>query len=94
MERRFHRAVGLAPPRQGHHDPRTALSPDRRPKAVAAAGAAAEAPSPDRTIKGNVNRKGERIYHLPGGLDYAKVNISAPGKRWFCTEDEAEAAGE
>lgn len=25
-----------------------------------------EAPSPECVIKGNVNRKGERIYHLPG----------------------------
>jgi endonuclease YncB( thermonuclease family) len=54
---------------------------------------AAEAPSPDCTIKGNVNRAGERIYHLPGGGSYAKVNMDAPGKRWFCTEDEAVAAG-
>jgi hypothetical protein len=52
---------------------------------------ATDAPSSDCTIKGNV--KGERIYHLPGGLDYAKVNMSATGKRWFCTEEEAEAAG-
>jgi endonuclease YncB( thermonuclease family) len=51
------------------------------------------APSPDCIIKGNVNRKGERIYHVPGGLDYAKVNMAVAGKRWFCTEAEAEAAG-
>jgi hypothetical protein len=38
-------------------------------------------------------RQGERIYHMPGGLSYAKVNMNAPGKRWFCTEDEAKAAG-
>lgn len=54
---------------------------------------AAEAPSSDCIIKGNVNRKGERIYHMPGGLDYAKVNMVALGKRWFCTEAEAQAAG-
>jgi hypothetical protein len=54
---------------------------------------AAEAPSAECTTKGNVNRKGERIYHLPGGLDYAKINMTAPGKRWFCTEKDAEAAG-
>jgi endonuclease YncB( thermonuclease family) len=54
---------------------------------------AAEAPSPNCTIKGNVNRQGDRIYHLPGGLSYAKVNMQAPGKRWFCTEAEAQAAG-
>jgi hypothetical protein len=38
-------------------------------------------------------RRGERIYHLPGSLDYAKIKMAAPGKRWFCTEEEAEAAG-
>ncbi len=54
---------------------------------------AAEAPSPSCVIKGNVNRKGERIYFRPGQLDYARVNMEKPGKRWFCTEDEAKAAG-
>jgi endonuclease YncB( thermonuclease family) len=54
---------------------------------------AAEAPSANCTIKGNFNREGERIYHMPGGLSYAKVNMNAPGKRWFCTEEEAKAAG-
>ena len=54
---------------------------------------AADAPSPDCIIKGNVNRKGERIYFRPGQLDYAHVDMAKPGKRWFCTEDEAKAAG-
>lgn len=53
-----------------------------------------EAPSPDCVIKGNVNRKGERIYHLPGQLNYAHVNMDKGlGERWFCTEADAEAAG-
>jgi endonuclease YncB( thermonuclease family) len=54
---------------------------------------AAQAPSPDCIIKGNVNRMGERIYFRPGQLDYARVDMTNPGKRWFCTEDEAKAAG-
>jgi hypothetical protein len=54
---------------------------------------AATAPKPDCTIKGNVNRDGERIYHLPGQLAYSKINMSAPQKRWFCSEEEARAAG-
>lgn len=54
---------------------------------------AAQAPSPDCIIKGNVNRNGERIYFRPGQLDYARVDMNKPGKRWFCTEDEAKAAG-
>jgi endonuclease YncB( thermonuclease family) len=51
------------------------------------------APSHDCIIKGNVNREGERIYHMPGGNSYAKINMDVPGKRWFCSEDEAKAAG-
>jgi endonuclease YncB( thermonuclease family) len=54
---------------------------------------AAAAPSPQCIIKGNVNRKGERIYFRPGQLDYARVDMSKPGKRWFCTEQDAQAAG-
>lgn len=44
-------------------------------------------------IKGNVNRKGERIYHLPGGRDYARVTSTGADERWFCSEAEATAAG-
>jgi endonuclease YncB( thermonuclease family) len=55
---------------------------------------ASEAPSPECVIKGNVNRKGERIYHLPGQLNYAQIDMTKGlGERWFCTEAEAEAAG-
>lgn len=65
---------------------------DARSKLLAPA-SAAQAPSPECTIKGNVNRKGEHIYHMPGSRDYAKVNMAPAGKRWFCTEEEAKAAG-
>jgi hypothetical protein len=45
-------------------------------------------------IKGNVNRNGERIYHMPWQRDYEKVVMEeAKGKRWFCDEGEAERAG-
>ena len=46
-------------------------------------------------IKGNVDaRTGERTYYLPTSLLYATVVIAeADGDRWFCTEDEAVAAG-
>lgn len=44
-------------------------------------------------IKGNV-RGGRRIYLLPWSRDYARVRVSrARGERWFCSEDEARAAG-
>lgn len=52
------------------------------------------APSPECTIKGNVTRSGERIYHMPDQRFYARIRIDrGSGKRWFCTPDEAEAAG-
>lgn len=45
-------------------------------------------------IKGNISRNGTRIYHVPGQQDYDKTRISeSKGERWFCTEDEAQAAG-
>ncbi len=45
-------------------------------------------------IKGNINRKGERIYHVPGGRDYETTKIDRnKGERWFCSEDEAQRAG-
>lgn len=49
------------------------------------------APSPDCTIKANPGR-GECIYHLAGDRWYAKMRMDS-GKRWFCSIDEAEAAG-
>ena len=45
-------------------------------------------------IKGNISRGGERIYHLPGQEHYDATRISpSRGERWFCTEEEARAAG-
>lgn len=52
--------------------------------------------APDRAcpIKGNINRKHEHIYHVPWSRDYGKTKINlAKGERWFCTEEEAVAAG-
>jgi hypothetical protein len=36
---------------------------------------ASVAPSPEWAIKGNVNRKGDRIYYLAGQLNYAGINM-------------------
>lgn len=45
-------------------------------------------------IKGNVSTQGERIYHVPGQKYYDDTRISAShGERWFCSEEEARAAG-
>ena len=54
----------------------------------------AAAQSGECVIKGNVNTQGERIYHMPGDEYYDETRISAShGERWFCSEEEAEAAG-
>lgn len=43
-------------------------------------------------IKGNIST--EKIYHLPGCDSYNKTVIDeSKGERWFCTEEEAVAAG-
>jgi endonuclease YncB( thermonuclease family) len=48
----------------------------------------------DCVIKGNINREGERIYHLPGAPYYQQTVIDeAMGERWFCSAAEAERAG-
>lgn len=46
-------------------------------------------------IKGNISvNTGERIYHVPGGYYYDRTRISpSKGERWFCSEEEARAAG-
>lgn len=44
-------------------------------------------------IKGNISGSG-RIYHMPGQEHYARTRINtASGERWFCSEEEARAAG-
>ena len=59
----------------------------------------AEVTAPDGcTIKGNVTWTGERIYHLPWSPWYATVQMNTAsshrkGKRWFCSEADALAAG-
>ncbi|MSU89422.1 thermonuclease family protein [Rhodobacteraceae bacterium 2CG4] len=55
---------------------------------------AGEAPRADCPIKGNINSKGERIYHTPYSRHYGRTKIDeARGERWFCTETEALEAG-
>jgi len=45
-------------------------------------------------IKGNINGKGERIYHVPGSSSYDDTVVDeSKGERWFRTESEARAAG-
>lgn len=50
--------------------------------------------SPACAIKGNVSLSGERIFHAPGCEFYSRTRIDEPaGERWFCSEEEARAAG-
>jgi endonuclease YncB( thermonuclease family) len=51
-------------------------------------------PSPDCVIKGNFRSRNECIYHVPGGHFYDRLTMEpGSGRRWFCTEAEAQAAG-
>lgn len=75
-------------------------TPDQRGGAVDAAAQTAsiaepadKAPPSGCRIKGNINGAG-RMYHLPGWPHYDEMTIDiAAGERWFCSEDEARAAG-
>lgn len=40
-------------------------------------------------IKGNINSKGNKIYHLPGSSSYEQTNP----EEWFCSEQEARDNG-
>ncbi|MFP3387780.1 thermonuclease family protein [Brevibacillus sp. SIMBA_040] len=49
----------------------------------------AEQPPEGKLIKGNINSKGDKIYHVPGSVSYEQTNA----EMWFATEEEAQAAG-
>ena len=51
--------------------------------------------SPGRcVIRGNINRNGVRIYHMPAQMTYQQTQIDPrKGERWFCSEADAIAAG-
>lgn len=74
-------ATGFQPPETYRQARREAVVPQSPPDARCA-------------VKGNVNSKGSRLYHLPGSRDYATVRINPlKGERWFCSAAEAAAAG-
>lgn len=60
-----------------------------RPSSAAEAQRTPTAASASCIIKGNVNKQGERIYHLPSDPFYARTKP----ENWFCSVNEAEAAG-
>jgi micrococcal nuclease len=49
----------------------------------------AETPPAGKLIKGNINSKGDKIYHVPGSRNYDQTKAEV----WFATEEEAQAAG-
>jgi endonuclease/exonuclease/phosphatase family metal-dependent hydrolase len=74
--------------------PLVTKSSDAGPLADASADAAAPNPARSGDIKGNINSRGKRLYHLPACPQYARVKIELEkGERLFLTEVEAEAAG-
>lgn len=60
-----------------------------RPSGAAEAQRSAVAPSALCIIKGNVNKRGERIYHMVSDPFYERTKP----ENWFCSVDEAEQAG-
>jgi len=55
---------------------------------------AAEEARGDCQIKGDITAAGDRLYHRPGDAAYPRVWVDeAAGERWFCSTEEAEAAG-
>jgi endonuclease YncB( thermonuclease family) len=80
-------AGDFTPPEEYRRDDRPALRTEPRRSAPAARRAGC-------TIKGNVNARGDKIYHTPGSGSYEETVIDEnSGERWFCTEAEARAAG-
>jgi endonuclease YncB( thermonuclease family) len=72
----------------------TVKVPENAHAVLLASASGAVAPSPDCTIKGNVNSSGECIYHKPTSRWYAQIKMKiSKGTRWFCSVEEAEAAG-
>lgn len=80
--------AGAAPPRAGFCGPREAVR-SAAPKVGQPVSARQGC-----TIKGNINARGERIYHMPGQAFHDRTVIRTDrGERWFCSEAEARTAG-
>jgi hypothetical protein len=75
-------------------DAAVAAPPVEQPNAFTCIGGCATPPTAACAIKGNVNSRGEKIYHMPGWRDYERTDVKPEeGDVWFCTSEEAEAAG-
>lgn len=62
--------------------------------AVPSAGRASPS-DPSCRVKAIVHtgRTGKCFYYSPDSEGYARIDMDKPGRRWFCTEAEAEVAG-
>jgi hypothetical protein len=78
---------------QGIMAPTAPLPVTATPARGTGAGEVGAAPAEGCNIKGSVGRSG-RIYHTPESPWYERVRMSlGMGRRWFCSEQEAQAAG-
>ena len=82
------------PPPQPPVAPQPAPSQPSAPPAAGGCPTGCVEQRPGCAIKGNVNARGERIYHVPGSTYYDRTSVRPEeGDRWFCTPAEAEANG-
>lgn len=80
----------FTPPEEYRRDER----PAQRSERAQPAQRSAPAPRDGCGVKGNVNARGDKIYHMPGSASYEETVIDeSRGERWFCSETEARAAG-
>jgi len=81
---RVHRAVGWRIRNKKTTILGAAKAPDNANAILLASASGSVAPSPDCTIKGNVNGAGECIYHTPASRWYAQIKMHiSKGTRWF-----------
>jgi endonuclease YncB( thermonuclease family) len=69
-------------------------TPQLQPRPALSVPPQSQAQRAECLIKGNINSKGEHIYHVSGQRYYDRTQIDeSKGERWFCSEQEAIAAG-
>lgn len=79
--------------------PRVRVRVPRKRKPSTEPSATADTPEPSTedaecVVKGNVNSKGRKLYHVADGCpDYDAVKINRKGEKCFDSEEEARAAG-
>jgi micrococcal nuclease len=81
---------------RGLWSPDTCVAPPAasRPPSAGAPPSAGDTTAPGCYIKGNINSKGEKIYHQPGESSYPDTVITeSKGERYFCSVADAVAAG-